>query len=151
MDVKNINDIMKILPHRFPILLVDKVSEIKPFEKIIAIKNVSINEPYFMGHFPGNPIMPGVLLIEAMAQAGAILLLSSIKEVKVNTAYLLGIDKARFRQKILPGDQLIIEVEVLKKLKEFCKLRGQIRVEGNIVAEAELLTSAEFLKEESND
>ncbi len=151
MDVKNINDIMKILPHRFPILLVDKVSEIKPFEKIIAVKNVSINEPYFMGHFPGNPIMPGVLLIEAMAQAGAILLLSSIKEIRVNTAYLLGIDKARFRQKILPGDQLIIEVEVLKKLKEFCKLRGQIKVDGNIVAEAELLTSAEFLKEESNE
>ena len=133
---KNINDILKLLPHRYPIILVDKVLEIIPLK----------NEPYFTGHFPENPIMPGVLQIEAMAQAGAILLLSGIPEPKINTAYLLGIDKARFRQKVLPGDQLIIEVEVLKLIKSFCKLKAEIKVNDVLVAEAELLTSAEFLK-----
>jgi beta-hydroxyacyl-ACP dehydratase FabZ len=148
---KNINDILKLLPHRYPIILIDKVIEIIPFKKIIAIKNVSINEPYFVGHFPNNPIMPGVLQIEAMAQAGAILLLSSIPEPKINTAYLLGVDKARFRQKVLPGDQLIIQAEVLKLIKTFCKLKAEIKVEGTLVAEAELLTSADFLKDENQN
>lgn len=145
-NYKNINDILKLLPHRYPIILVDKVLEIIPLKKIKAVKNVSANEPYFTGHFPENPIMPGVLQIEAMAQTGAILLLSSMPDPKVNTAYLLGIDKARFRQKVLPGDQLIIEVEVLKLIKSFCKLKAEIKVNDVPVAEAELLTSAEFLK-----
>ncbi len=148
-DYKDINEIMKLLPHRYPILLVDKIIEIIPYKKIKAIKNVSINEPYFNGHFPNNPIMPGVLLIEAMAQAGAILLLSSIPKPKINLAYLLGVDKARFRKKVLPGDQLIIEVEVLKLIKTFCKLKAEIKVNDILVAEAELLTSAEFLKEDA--
>jgi len=147
MDPKNINDILKILPHRFPFLLIDRILEIKPFEKILALKNVTANEPHFMGHFPENPLMPGVLLVEVMAQAGAILLLSSLPEVTVNTCYLLGIDKARFRKKIIPGDQLIIEVIVVKKIKTFCKLNAVIKVDNEVVAEAELLTSADFLKE----
>ncbi|OGF62255.1 MAG: 3-hydroxyacyl-[acyl-carrier-protein] dehydratase FabZ [Candidatus Fischerbacteria bacterium RBG_13_37_8] len=151
MNAKTIIDILKILPHRYPVLLIDKVLEIVPFKKIVAIKNVSANEPYFMGHFPDNPIMPGVLQIEAMAQAGAILLLSSLEEPKVNTAYLLGIDKARFRQKVLPGDQLLIEAEVIKILQSFCKLKAKITVDGILVAEAELLTSAEFLQPEKTD
>lgn len=146
MEPKNINDILKILPHRYPLLLIDRILEIKPFEKIIALKNVTANEPHFMGHFPENPIMPGVLLIEAMAQAGAILLLSSLTEITINTAYLLGIDKARFRKKIVPGDQLIIEVIVLKKIKTFCKLKAEIKVNNELIAEAELLTSADFLQ-----
>lgn len=147
MEPKNINDILKILPHRYPLLLIDRILEIKPFEKIVALKNVTANEPHFMGHFPDNPLMPGVLLIEAMAQAGAILLLSSITDITINTAYLLGIDKARFRKKIIPGDQLIIEVEVLKIIKTFCKLKAEIRVNNELIAEAELLTSADFLKD----
>lgn len=133
----NTQEIMAIIPHRYPFLLLDKVEEIVPGEKVIAKKNVTINEEFFQGHFPGNPTMPGVLIIEAMAQAGAVALLS-LPDFKGKVAYFGGIDKAKFRKKVVPGDTLIFEVEITKVRSMAGVGKGIATVDGKKVAEAEL-------------
>jgi 3-hydroxyacyl-[acyl-carrier-protein] dehydratase len=128
--------IQKILPHRYPFLMVDTVLEIERLKRIVCLKNVSINEPYFQGHFPGKPIMPGVLIIEGMAQTGGLLLLSEIPERDKKLFYLAAVDEARFRRPVVPGDQLRIEVNVLKWKIKFCKLQAVATVNGDVAAEA---------------
>jgi 3-hydroxyacyl-[acyl-carrier-protein] dehydratase len=128
--------IQKILPHRYPFLLVDAVLEMERLKRIVCLKNVSINENYLQGHFPGKPIMPGVLIIEGMAQTGGLLLLSEIPEKEKKLFYLAAVDEARFRRPVVPGDQLRIEVTVLKWKIKFCKLQGVATVNGDIAAEA---------------
>jgi len=129
------------LPHRYPILLVDRVLEIEPKKRIVAIKNVTINEPFFAGHFPGRPVVPGVLLVEGMAQAGGILLLQDIPDREKKLVYFMGIEEAKFRRPVVPGDQVRYEVEVLRLRTAYCKLAGKIMVDGNLAAEA-VITSA---------
>ncbi|MGX7328185.1 3-hydroxyacyl-ACP dehydratase FabZ [Enterococcus bulliens] len=137
MTSLNIQEIKEIIPHRYPMLLIDRVEEIVAGEKVIAKKNVTINEPFFQGHFPHEPVMPGVLIVEAMAQAGAVALLS-IEEFKGKTAYFGGIDKAKFRKKVTPGDTLMLEVEILKVKSNAGIGKGVAKVDGKKVAEAEL-------------
>lgn len=132
MDIK---EIMEIIPHRYPFLLVDKVIEIIEGEKIIAIKNVTMNEPFFEGHFPGEPVMPGVLIIEALAQAGAIAVLSK-EEFKGKIAYLGAVDKAKFRKMVKPGDQLRLEVSIVKLMKNAGKGKAIAYVDDKKVVEA---------------
>jgi len=135
-----INEIMKILPHRYPMLLVDRILEIEPGQRIVGLKNVTANEQFFQGHFPGAPVMPGVLIVEAMAQCGAVLFLRDIEDRDRKLFLFGGVDKARFRRPVLPGDQLILECELLQKRSNTVRLRGRAKVEGNVVAEAELLS-----------
>lgn len=130
--------IQKILPHRYPFLFVDAVLEIERLKRIVAIKNLSINEPFFQGHFPGKPVMPGVIIIESMAQTGGILLMSEIEERDKKLFFLAAVDESRFRRPVLPGDQLRIEVTVLKWKIKFCKLQAVATVNGDIAAEAVL-------------
>ncbi|MFK4566954.1 3-hydroxyacyl-ACP dehydratase FabZ [Enterococcus sp. UD-01] len=133
----NIEEIKAIIPHRYPFLLLDTVEEIVTGEKVIAKKNVTINEPFFQGHFPGEPVMPGVLILEALAQAGAVALLS-MPDFKGKTAYFGGIDKAKFRKKVVPGDTLMLEVEIMKVKSVAGIGKGTATVNGKKVAEAEL-------------
>jgi 3-hydroxyacyl-[acyl-carrier-protein] dehydratase len=128
--------VQKILPHRYPFLLVDTVLEIERLKRIVSLKNVSINEGFFQGHFPGTPVMPGVLIIEGMAQTGGLLLLSEISERDKKLFYLAAVDEARFRRPVVPGDQLRIEVTVLKWKVKFCKLQAVATVNGDVAAEA---------------
>ena len=138
-----IAEILKILPHRYPFLLIDRVIEVDGDRRLVALKNVSINEPFFEGHFPGAPVMPGVLTIEAMAQAGAImgLLHSNPEDLKNAVVYFMGIDEARFRRPIVPGDQLRIVVNVLRRKAIVWKMRGEVWVGEELAAEATLLSS----------
>lgn len=138
-----IAEILRILPHRYPFLLVDRVIEVDGDRRLVALKNVSINEPFFEGHFPGSPVMPGVLTIEAMAQAGAILglLHSKPEDVKDTLIYFMGIDEARFRRPIVPGDQLRIVITVLRRKTIVWKMRGEVWVGEELAAEATLLSS----------
>lgn len=137
-----IAEIMRILPHRYPFLLIDRVIEVDPDNRIVAIKNVSINEPFFSGHFPGAPVMPGVLTIEAMAQAGAILgLLEKKADLSKTLVYFLGIDEAKFRRPIVPGDQMRIVVEVIRRKAIVWKMKGEVYVGSELAAEAILLSS----------
>ncbi|MBW1696307.1 MAG: 3-hydroxyacyl-ACP dehydratase FabZ [Deltaproteobacteria bacterium] len=134
--------IMEFLPHRYPFILVDRVLSIEPGKKVIALKNVTINEPFFQGHFPGAPIMPGVLIIEALGQAGGILaFLSQSKKKPGSLIYFTGIDKVRFRKPVVPGDQLILELEMLKLRATVVKMAGRAMVDEKLVAEAELMAS----------
>jgi 3-hydroxyacyl-[acyl-carrier-protein] dehydratase len=133
--------IMKIIPHRYPFVLVDRVLEMEPSKRIVAVKNVTMNEPFFPGHFPGVPTMPGVLIVEAMAQAGAILALHAMPDRGSKLIYFAGIDRARFRRPVIPGDQLRLELEVLKLRATTCKMRGRATVEGKLAAEAEILSA----------
>lgn len=140
--IMQISEIMENLPHRYPFVMVDRVVELEPGHRIVTLKNVTINEPFFQGHFPGNPIMPGVLILEAMAQSAGVLTFESLPPERRNIlVYFMGIDRARFRRMVLPGDQLIIEI-VLKKLKtRAVKATGQARVDGELAVEAELMAS----------
>jgi 3-hydroxyacyl-[acyl-carrier-protein] dehydratase len=141
IDVK---EIMQILPHRYPFLLVDRIESLKEGEEIVGIKNVSVNEPFFVGHFPGNPIMPGVLIIEAMAQVGGVLAFhSSPKEWAGSLVYFMGIDKVRFRKPVVPGDQLRLKLTTIRQKQKVFKMRGEAYVEGTLVAEAELMAAIE--------
>jgi 3-hydroxyacyl-[acyl-carrier-protein] dehydratase len=135
--VLDIEGIMKALPHRYPFLLLDRVIEWERGERLVAIKNVTMNEPFFQGHFPGNPVMPGVLILEAMAQ-GAAILMKNEDDVDVVPLFM-GIDKARFRRQVVPGDQLRLEVQTLQKRRNVCKGAGKAFVGDELAAEAELM------------
>ena len=138
----NIQKIMQFLPHRYPFLLVDRVLELEPGVRIVALKNVTINEPFFQGHFPGQPVMPGVLIIEAMAQAGGLLAYESGPADKHGQLiYFMGMDKVRFRKPVVPGDQLIFEARILKIRTKVAKMTGTAFVDNQLVAEAELMAS----------
>jgi len=137
--ILDITGIQSILPHRYPFLLVDKILEMEPKKRIIGIKNVSINEPYFQGHFPGKPIMPGVLILESMAQTGGLLLLQEIADRESKLLYFVAIDNARFRRPVVPGDQLRLEMKVVAWRGNLCKLDGLATVDGALVAEATLM------------
>jgi UDP-3-O-[3-hydroxymyristoyl] N-acetylglucosamine deacetylase/3-hydroxyacyl-[acyl-carrier-protein] dehydratase len=137
----DIASIMEIMPHRYPFLLVDRIVDLQPGSKVTGIKNVTINEPFFQGHFPGHPIMPAVLIIEAMAQVGGVLLLSSVEDPRGKLVYFSGIDEARFRQPVTPGDQLRFELELIKLRGPICKMKGTAWVGENKVAEANLMSS----------
>ncbi len=139
--VWDINDIQRIMPHRYPLLLVDRILEFEDRKRVVGIKNVTINEPFFVGHFPGHPIMPAVLIIEAMAQCGGVLLLNSVDDPANKLMYFMGIDKARFRKPVLPGDQLRFELQLLRFGGSVCKMEGKAYVDGELVAEAELLST----------
>ena len=130
--------IQKILPHRYPFLMVDTILEIERLKRIVGLKCVSINESYFQGHFPGKPVMPGVLIIEGMAQTGGLLLLLEIPDREKKLLYFAAVDEARFRRPVVPGDQLRMEVTVLKYRPSFCRLKGVATVNGEVVAEAVL-------------
>ena len=134
----NIQEIMDFLPHRYPFLLIDRIIEFERLKRIVALKNVSINEPFFQGHFPGAPIMPGVLVIEAMAQAGAVLMLSELPDREKKLAVFTGIDEAKFRRQIVPGDQLRIEVDVLSFRTRAGKMAGKATIDGKVACEATL-------------
>ncbi len=142
----SIEKIQTLLPHAYPFLLVDRVIEIELGKRILALKNVTVNEPFFQGHFPGRPIMPGVLILEAMAQAGGILAFETIKQynVKDRAVYFMGIDKAKFRRIVIPGDQLMLEAEILKhRGGVYWSFQAYARVEGTVVAEARMLAALE--------
>jgi len=140
MSVLNILEIMKLLPHRYPMLLIDRVMEIEPGKRIVGLKNVSANEQFFQGHFPGAPVMPGVLIVEAMAQCSAVLFLMDLPDREKKLFLFGGVDKARFRKPVVPGDQLIMECEVLQRRASTVKMKGTARVNGAVVAEAEMLS-----------
>ncbi len=137
----DIGSIMKIMPHRYPFLLVDRITDIVPGKRVTGLKNVTINEPFFQGHFPGHPIMPAVLIIEAMAQVGGVLLMSSVAEPHGKLVYFSGIDKARFRAPVTPGDQLRFELELTRLRGPLCKMRGTAWVGDKLVAEADLMST----------
>ena len=140
--VFDINSIMQDLPHRYPILLVDRIIEFVKDKRIVALKNVTNNEPFFQGHFPNTPIMPGVLIVEAMGQAGGVLVIqSSPPENRGKLIYFMGFDKVRFRKPVVPGDQLILELEMLKFRSKVVKMAGVAKVDGKIVAEAQLMAA----------
>lgn len=140
----DVREIMKIIPHRYPFLLVDRIESLKEGEEIVGIKNVTINEPFFAGHFPGNPIMPGVLIIEAMAQVGGVLAFhSSPKEWAGSLVYFMGIDKVRFRKPVVPGDQLRLKLTTIRQKQKVFKMRGEAYVGDALVAEAELMAVIE--------
>ncbi len=138
----DIQGIMALLPHRYPFLLVDRVLEIVKGERVLAIKNVSINEPFFQGHFPAEPIMPGVLILEALAQAGGVIAFDSLPEEQRGLpVYFMGMDKVKFRRPVVPGDQLVLDVRVLRSRGKVLKLAGVARVDEQVVAEAELMAT----------
>lgn len=132
-------EIQEILPHRYPFLLVDRILEMELGKRVVGIKNVTLNEPFFPGHFPGHPIMPGVLIVEAMAQVGGVLLMRSLNaRAEKKVIYFTGIDRARFRRPAVPGDQIRMEVEILQLRRQMCRMKAAAYVDGTLVAEAEL-------------
>jgi beta-hydroxyacyl-ACP dehydratase FabZ len=140
-SIQRIGEILRVLPQRYPFLLVDRILETDGLTYMVGLKNVTINEPFFQGHFPDHPVMPGVLLVEALAQVGVILLLNNDQNRDSKLVYFSGIDKCRFRQPVIPGDQLRIEVNVLKHRDRYYKMKGQALVDGNMAVEAELACS----------
>ena len=137
----SITDIEQIMPHRYPFLLIDRILELVDRERVVGIKNVTYNEPFFQGHFPGHPIMPAVLIIEAMAQAGGVLLLNTVERPETKLMYFMGIDNAKFRKPVVPGDTLRFELTLTKLRSKFCKMHGAAYVEDDLVAEADLLST----------
>ena len=140
-DYKNqtkfdINDIIKILPHRYPFILIDRIEIIEPGESLIALKNLTINEPFFQGHFPGQPVMPGVLSLEIMAQAGSFLMLSQVADPLSANMFFSTVEKAKFRKPVIPGDQLVVHMTLIKKKLNLCKFHGICKVDNKVVAEA---------------
>ncbi len=138
--MKDISEILAVMPHRYPFLLIDRVLEMTE-NTIRAIKNVTINEPHFLGHFPEFPVMPGVLIVEAMAQAGGFLLFSQIEDRENKLFFFTGIDNCRFRKPVVPGDQLIFEVELVAKRKTFAKIHGRALVGEDVVCEADMMSA----------
>jgi UDP-3-O-[3-hydroxymyristoyl] N-acetylglucosamine deacetylase / 3-hydroxyacyl-[acyl-carrier-protein] dehydratase len=136
--VLGIEEIMKVLPHRYPFLLVDRILELDEGKRVVGIKNVTINEPFFQGHFPGHPIMPGVLIVEAMAQVGGMLMLGSIQEPDSKVVYFTSLDNVKFRRPVKPGDQLRFELDVVQIRGTLCKMHGVARVDGEVVCEADM-------------
>lgn len=145
MSEMDINEVLAHLPQRFPVLMIDRVREIEPGKRILAVKNVSANEPYFQGHFPNRPIMPGVLILEAMAQAAGILVFRTrgTKPDEQSLYYYVGIDSARFKRPVVPGDQLELDVTFERELRSIAKFQCEARVDGKIVAEATILCSVQ--------
>jgi len=144
----DILEIMQVLPHRYPLLLVDRILEMELGKRIVGLKNVSINEPYFQGHFPGFPLMPGVYILEALAQVGGILMIKSLNlEIGKYAVVFAGIDDARFKKPVYPGDQLILELEVITLKKSLSKMKGTAKVDNQVVAEAILYASARELSQ----
>ena len=138
--MNDISEILAVMPHRYPFLLIDRVVEMSE-NTIRAIKNVTINEPHFLGHFPEVPVMPGVLLVEGMAQAGGFLLLNQVEDRDDKLIYFTGIDKCRFRKPVVPGDQVVFEVEILAKRSTFAKIKGRALVDDEVVCEAHMMSA----------
>jgi beta-hydroxyacyl-ACP dehydratase FabZ len=134
--VYGIEEIMKVLPHRYPFLLIDRILEIEDGKRVVGIKNVTINEPFFQGHFPGDPIMPGVLIVEAMAQAGGMLLVNMVENAAQKSIYFGSISEIKFRRPVRPGDQLRLELELLQVRGNVCRMSGVAKVDGKVVCEA---------------
>jgi 3-hydroxyacyl-[acyl-carrier-protein] dehydratase len=140
----DVNKIMELLPHRYPFLLVDRVTDATPGESLSAIKNVTVNEPFFQGHFPGQPVMPGVLILESMAQATGLLAFSGMDDAHKSSLYMLvGIDKARFRGQVVPGDQLQLEILLKRTMRGIGMFECKALVDGKVVAEAEMMCSSQ--------
>ena len=137
----DVQAILRVMPHRYPFLLVDRIVDFVPQERVVGVKNVTINEPFFQGHFPGHPIMPGVLIIEAMAQVGGFMLLNSQDNPEEKLIYFMGMDNVRFRKPVMPGDQIRFELEMLKYRRTYCKMAGKAFVDDDLVAEAELMAA----------
>jgi beta-hydroxyacyl-ACP dehydratase FabZ len=135
----DIEQILRALPHRYPFLLVDRILEVEGTTRVVGLKNVTINEPFFQGHFPGHPIMPGVLIVEAMAQVGGCLMLGTMEHPERKLVYFMGVDGVRFRKPVRPGDQLRMEVTVLQVRGGTCRMKGVASVDGKTVAEGEML------------
>lgn len=134
----DITQIQAILPHRYPFLLVDRIIGYEPGKRVVGLKNVTLNEPFFAGHFPGAPVMPGVLIVEAMAQTAGVMMLANLPDRETKLVFFTGIDGAKFRRPVVPGDQLRLELTVLKLRLRYIKLRGEAYVDGQLVAEAEI-------------
>jgi beta-hydroxyacyl-ACP dehydratase FabZ len=137
--VYGVTEIMKFLPHRYPFLLVDRILELEPGKRVLGLKNVTINEQFFQGHFPGAPVMPGVLIIEAMAQVAGVMIYGDLPDKEKKLIYFTAIESAKFRRPVVPGDQLRIEMEFLNRHGQFGKMRGRATVDGKLVAEAVVL------------
>jgi beta-hydroxyacyl-ACP dehydratase FabZ len=138
MPILDVNEIRRILPHRYPMLLVDRIVELEP-ERIVGVKNVTANEPFFDGHFPDFPVMPGVLIVEAMAQTAGVLVLKSIEDRESKLVLLVSIEYAKFRRQVVPGDQLRMELTMMKRKASVAKMCGKATVDGVLVAEAEVM------------
>lgn len=134
-----IQEILELLPHRYPMLLVDRVLDLQEGERIVAVKNVTANEPFFQGHFPGHPVMPGVLIVEALAQCGGLLIMKGVENPETKVIYVLSLDEVKFRRPVVPGDQLTLEVEMLHFRGSRGKLKGIARVDGKVATEATIL------------
>ncbi len=137
--VLDINEIQKFLPHRYPFLLIDRVVEMERLKRIVVIKNVTINESFFQGHFPGQPIMPGVLILESMAQAGGMLLLQEIPDRANKLMYLASMNDVKFRRPVVPGDQLRVEVDIVAWKGDLCKIQAKAFVDGNVATQASMM------------
>jgi beta-hydroxyacyl-ACP dehydratase FabZ len=135
----DIRQILEMLPHRYPFLLVDRIVEVQGTQRIVGIKNVTINEPFFQGHFPGHPIMPGVLIVEAMAQTGGMLLMEQVADRHSKVVYFMALDNVKFRKPVVPGDQLRMEVEMLQFRGKIARMKGTASVDGQVTTEAEMM------------